>query len=95
MPAPAPGRDMEQMARIINRTNSIGIMILADFQYLFHSFDNDEMGGQQEQHQPDDRTPGVADKAVEGCDEIGCRLPGKLLVAASPINSSVHPATTE
>ena len=35
------------------------------------------MGGQQEQHQPDDRTPGVADKAVEGCDEIGCRLPGK------------------
>ena len=66
MPAPAPGRDMEQMARIINRTNSIGIMILADFSIPFPPFDNDEMGGQQNSTSQMTGRQGVADKAVEG-----------------------------
>ena len=96
MPAPAPGRDMEQMARIINRTNSIGIMILADFSIPFSTpltmmrwvasrNSTSQMTGRQ----------GLLTKLLKDAMKSAADFPAKLLVAASPINSSVHPATTE
>ena len=96
MPAPALGRDMEQMARIINRTNSIGIMILADFSIPFSTpltmmrwvanrNSTSQMTGRQ----------GLLTKLLKDAMKSAADFPAKLLVAASPINSSVHPATTE
>ena len=40
MPAPAPGRDMEQMERIINRTNSIdGVKVLDNISFTVNHDD--------------------------------------------------------
>ena len=97
MPAPVPGREIEQTTSMSIIINKVGIIILEDFSMPFsYSFYDDKMSNQQESHQPcyGDARGYWKNLGKKVMNSLGV-LPAKPFVTASKIYSSVHPATTE
>lgn len=96
MPAPAPGNDMEQMASTISRINSMGIIILADFSMPFSTpFTMMKCVANKNIISQIIGRHGLLTNPLKEEINSAADLPAKLLVAASPMNSKVQPATTE
>lgn len=73
----------------------MGIIILADFQYPFHSFMMMKCVANKNTTNQITGRHGLLTKPLKEAMNSAADLPAKLLVAASPINSKVQPATTE
>ena len=96
IPALAPGSDTEQMASTTSRINSMGIIILADFSIPFSTpFMMMKCVANKNTTNQITGRHGLLTKPLKEAMNSEADLPAKLLVAASPINSKVQPATTE
>ena len=84
------------MASTINRMNSMGIIILADFSMPFSTpFMMMKWVTNRNTISQITGRHGLLTKPLKEAMNSAADLPAKLLVAASPINSRVQPATTE